>query len=68
MKELKYEMMETLITLMAEVIHALLRLDGPEIQTIHLYDKSVGMVLLKALKCETMQILIMEMAEIVREL
>ena len=68
MKVLKYETMETLITLMVEVMHALLRLDGPEIQTIHLYDSNVVIVLWKTLKFEMMVILMTEMDEAAHEL
>ena len=68
MKVLKYETMETLIILMAEVTHELLNLVGPEIQTIHLYDSNVVIVLWKTLKFEMMAILMMEMDEAAHEL
>ena len=68
MKVLKYETMETLIILMAEVTHELLNLVGPEIQTIHLYDSNVVIVLWKTLKFEMMVILMTEMDEAAHEL
>ena len=68
MKALKYETMETLIILMAEVVHELLNLVGPVIQTIHLYDSNVVIVLWKTLKFEMMVILMTEMDEAVHEL
>ena len=68
MKALKYETMETLIILMAEVVHELLNLVGPVIQTIHLYDSNVVIVLWKTLKFEMMVILMTEMDEAAHEL
>ena len=68
MKVLKYEMMETLIILMVEVVHELLNLVGPVIQTIHLYGSNVVIVLWKTLKFEMMAILMMEMDEAAHEL
>ena len=68
MKVLKYETMETLIILMAEVVHELLNLVGPVIQTIHLYDSNVVIVLWKTLKFEMMVILMTEMDEAAHEL